>query len=296
MATHDPEFYESPKFSPEPDELRPKQRGCFFYGCVIASVLTVLLIIALALGAFVFYRFLSRTVEQYTSPTPRELPKVQISEDHRKEVMDRFKAFREGVKDGTASEPLILTGDDLNALVEETPELKGKVFFSVEGEKIKGKVSIPLSNLMDIGMLRGRYLNGEAEFKASLSNGILVVVLDSIEVNGQHLPEEAMANLRQQNLAKDITKDPDNAEMIRRFESIEIKDGKIIIKPRPKEPPKAEQDVKKSATDSKPAPKVEHEKGKSEAPKAEAPAPEPPKTNAKAAPAPAAKESSELPD
>src|SRR5436309_7502242 len=151
MATHDPEFYESPKFSPEMDEYRPKQRGCFFYGCVIASVLTVLLIIALAVGAFVFYRFLSRTVEQYTSPTPRELPKVQITEDQRKEVVDRFKAFREGVKDGTASEPLILTGDDLNALVEDTPELKGKVFFSVEGEKVKGQVSIPLSKIMDIG-------------------------------------------------------------------------------------------------------------------------------------------------
>jgi hypothetical protein len=296
MATHDPEFYESPKFSPEPDELRPRQRGCFFYGCVIASVLTVLLIIALALGAFVFYRFLSRTVEQYTSPTPRELPKVQITEDHRKEVVDRFQAFREGVKDGTASEPLVLTGDDLNALVEDTPELKGKVFFSVEGEKIKGQVSIPLSNIagMDIGMLRGRYLNGEAEFKASLSNGILIVVLDSLEVNGQHLPDEAMANLRQQNLAKDATKDPKNAETIRHLESIEIQDGKIIIKPRPKATPKAEQDVKKSAADSKPSSKVEHEKDKSEAPKAEAPAPEPPKT--KAAPAPATKDLSGLPD
>jgi hypothetical protein len=292
MATHDPEFYESPKFSPEPDELRPRQRGCFFYGCVIASVLTVLLIIALALGAFVFYRFLSRTVEQYTSTTPRELPRVQITEDQRKEVVDRFKAFREGVKDGTASEPLILTGDDLNALVEDTPELKGKVFFSVEGEKIKGQVSIPLSKIMDIGMLRGRYLNGEAEFKASLSNGVLIVVLDSIEVNGKHLPEEAMTNLRQQNLAKDFYKDPDNAEMIRRFESIEIKDGKIIIKPRPKQQPSAEENVKKSATDSKPTSKVEHQKDKSEAPEAEAPAPEPPKT--KDATVPAARESSGL--
>ena len=238
-----------------------------------------------------FYRFLSRTVEQYTLTTPRELPKVQITEEQRNDVMDRFKAFREGVKDGTASEPLILTGDDLNALVEETPELKGKVFFSVEGEKIKGQVSIPLGKIMDVGMFRGRYLNGEAEFKASLSNGILVVVLDSIEVNGKHLPEEAMANLRQQNLAKDATKDPDNAEMIRRFESIEIKDGKLIITPRPKATPKTEPNVKKSATDSKPPSKVEHEKDKSEAPEAEAPAPEPPKT--KTATAPAAKESSE---
>jgi hypothetical protein len=103
-----------------------------------------------------------------------------------------------------------------------------------------------------------------------------------------------MANLRQQNLAKDATKDPDNAEMIRRFESIEIKDGKIIIKPRPKQQPSAEEKVKKSATDSKPASKVEHQKDKSEAPEAEAPAPEPPKT--KDATVPAARESSGLPD
>jgi hypothetical protein len=105
-----------------------------------------------------------------------------------------------------------------------------------------------------------------------------------------------MANLRQQNLAKDATKDPDNAEMIRRFESIEIKDGKIIIKPRPKEPPKSEQTAKKSATDHKPPSEAEHEKDKSEAPKAEAPVPEPPKTKTKAATAPSAKESSGLPD
>ena len=61
-------------------------------------------------------------------------------------------------------------------------------------------------------------------------------------------------------------------EMIRRFDSIEIKDGKIIIKPRPKATPKAEQDAKKSAADSKSSSKVEHEIDRSETPKAEAPA------------------------
>jgi hypothetical protein len=296
MATHDPEFYDSPKFSPEPDELRPRQHGCFFYGCVITSVLIVLLILALAIGAYLAYRAINRTVEEYTSTTPRELPKLQITEEERKNAVERFKEFREAVKEGTATEPLVLTSEDLNALVAEVPELKGKVYFTIEEGKIKGQVSMPLSTFVDIGMTRGRYLNGEAEFKASLSDGVLVVTLDSIEVNGKRPPEEAMSNFRQQNLAKDIYKDPDNAEMIRRFESIEIKDGKIIIKPRPKATPKAEQDVKKSAADSKPSSKVEHEKDRSETPKAEAPAPEPTKTKAKAATAPAAKESSGLPD
>jgi hypothetical protein len=296
MATHDPEFYESPKFSAEPDELRPRQRGCFFYGCVIASVMIVLLILALAVGAYLAFRAINRTLEEYTSTTPRELPKLEISEEERQNAVERFKEFRDAVKEGTATEPLILTGDDLNALVEDVPELKGRVYFTIEEGKIKGQVSIPLSTFVDIGMTRGRYLNGEAEFKASLSDGVLVVTLDSIEVNGKRLPEETMSNVRQKNLAEDFYRNPDNAEMIRRFESIEIKDGKIIIKPRPKATPKAEQDVKKSATDHKPPSKLEHEKDKSEAPKAEAPAPETPTTKTKAATAPATKESSGLPD
>jgi len=62
MATHDPEFYESPKFSPEPDELRPRQRGCFFYGCIIASILALLMVILVAVGAFFLYRFANQMV------------------------------------------------------------------------------------------------------------------------------------------------------------------------------------------------------------------------------------------
>src|SRR5262249_36955596 len=127
MATDQPEFYQAPKFSAEYDELRPKQRGCFFYGCVIASVLTVLLILALAVGAYMVYRALNRYLEEYTSTAPRELPKVKLTEDERKSVVDRFEAFRKAIKDQTATEPLVLTGDDLHALVESVPELKDGV-------------------------------------------------------------------------------------------------------------------------------------------------------------------------
>jgi hypothetical protein len=264
MATDDPEFYQAPKFSAEYDELRPRQRGCFFYGCVIASVLTVLLILVLAIGAYMVYRALNRTLEEYTATAPRDLPKLQMPEDERKSVVDRFEAFRKAVKDQTATEPLVLTGDDLNALVDHVPELKDRVYFTIEGDKIKGQVSIPLSIFMDTSMTRGRYVNGQAEFKASLSDGVLVVILDSIEVNGKRPPEEAMANLRQQNLAKDLYKNPDNAEMVRRFKSLEIKDGKIIIKPRAKD--KARGGTDKSAPASLPENPFAREGPKAEAP------------------------------
>ena len=43
-----------------------------------------------------------------------------------------------------------------------------------------------------------------------------------------------MKEIRKQNLAKDAYKDPKNAEMIRKLESLEVKDGKIILRVRAK--------------------------------------------------------------
>ena len=61
-----------------------------------------------------------------------------------------------------------------------------------------------------------------------------MVMLESIEVNGKKPPDEMLAPLRQENLAKDAYKNPKNAEMIRKLESLEVKDGKIILKVRAK--------------------------------------------------------------
>ncbi len=231
MASYDPEFENAPKFSPEYDDSQPRQRGCFFYGCVIASVLTVLMIIALAVLAFFATRLFSRFVEEWTSTEPMELPKVQASEEERKAVWERVGAFKRALDEGTASDPLVLSSDDLNALIEDNPKFRGRLFTRVEGDKLKGQISYPLEGL-GIPMFKGRYLNGEAELKASLSEGILVVTLETLEVNGKHPPEQFLAEMRKQNLAKDAYDNPKNAEMLRRIESLEIKDGKIILKPR----------------------------------------------------------------
>jgi hypothetical protein len=235
MATNDPEFYQAPKFTPEYQQP-PRQRGCFFYGCIIASILMVLVLILAGLAVYFGYRFFTQLVEQYTATAPRDLPKVEMAVDQRASLKKRVEEFGKAVEEGKAVEPLVLTGDDLNALIEVEPafaELKGKVYVKIEGDELKGQVSFPLEKL-GFAPLKGRYLNGEADLKASLNNGVLIVTLDSIEVNGKRVPEEAMTNLRQENLAKDAYKNPKHAETLRKLESLEIKDGKIIIKVRAK--------------------------------------------------------------
>src|SRR5262249_29118335 len=158
---------------------------------------------------------------------PQQLPTVEMPAEQRQVLRERIAAFRKAVSEGAPTEPLVLTSDDLNALIEENPELRGKIYVTIEGDKVKGQVSIPLENI-DLPLFRGRYLNGEAELKASLRDGVLIVTLESFEVNDKRPPEQLLTSLRQQNLAKDVYKDPKNAEMIRKLESLEIKDGKII--------------------------------------------------------------------
>jgi hypothetical protein len=233
MSTNDPEFYQTPKFSPEQYQAPPRQRGCFFYGCIIASVLALLMAILVGILAFVAYRWANRMVEEYTATAPEQLPVLEMPAEKRQEVKDRVEAFRKSVQAGTASEPLVLNSDELNALIEDNPELKGRIYVKVEGDEVKGRVSIPLDKV-PLPMFKGRYLNGEADLKASLFDGELIVHLDEFEVNGKKPPPEFMTELRKQNVAKDAAKDKDSAEMLRKLESLEIKDGKIILKVRTK--------------------------------------------------------------
>ena len=114
---------------------------------------------------------------------------VEMPAAERKALKDRVEAFRKAVEAGTEIEPLILSSDDLNALIEENPELKGTIYAKVEGDELKGRVSFPLDKLkLPLPVFKGRYLNCEADLKASLSDGVLIVTLDGIEVNGERAP------------------------------------------------------------------------------------------------------------
>jgi hypothetical protein len=254
MASSRTDFSDYQKIAPPYDEP-PRQRGCFFYGCIIAAVLSLLLLIAIGVIFFVLYRWLGNVVEEYTATAPSELPKVEMPAEQRATLKERVEAFRAAIKEGRPTEPLVLTADELNALIQDNPDLNGKVFVAIDDDKLKGKVSIPLSQLPMLGLTQGRFLNGEAELKVSLQEGILLVTLESIEVNGKQLPEQLMTSLRNQNLAKDAYKDQRNADEIRKFQSIEIKDGKLTIKAR--DHTKAEEDGKSDGS-----PRIETRDGK----------------------------------
>jgi hypothetical protein len=207
----------------------PQRRGCLFYGCLTCVALAVIA----GLLAFLTVRAIKNKIYAYTDTQPMQMPKVEMTDAEFEILKQRVASFGDGMEQGKPVEPLILTERDINALLAKaanTKELADKVYVSVNGNQVKGQVSIPLSGLGWLG--RGRYLNGEATFNVSLENGVLIVTAEEIKVKGKPLPESFMKRLRQENIAKDAYQDPKNAEAIRKLDSIQVEDSRAIIKAR----------------------------------------------------------------
>ncbi|MFO1515123.1 MAG: hypothetical protein U1F83_19840 [Verrucomicrobiota bacterium] len=207
----------------------PKRRGCLFYGCLTAVVLLLLA----GLLAFLAVRYVRNKLDAYTDTQPMKLPKVEMTDADYQKLQERVKSFGALMQEGKPGEPLLLNEREINALIARSEAGKAfadKVYVSVNGNEVKGQVSMPLSALGWLG--KDRYLNGEAVFKVSLENGVLIVTAQSVKVKGTPLPESFMSQLRQENLAKDAYKDPKNAEAIRKLDSLQVEDDRVVIKAR----------------------------------------------------------------
>ncbi|MCS7468445.1 hypothetical protein NZK35_17470 [Stieleria sp. ICT_E10.1] len=198
--------------------------GCL-WGCLIAGGLFIGSILCAGFGG---YWLISSQIAKYTSDTPVDLPTVEYSEEELAKLDARVETFREKLDAGeTPEEDLVLTADDINALISKNEDFKGKVYVKIENNQVEGDVSIPLDK---VPMGKGRYFNGSATFDVSMDGGVLIVTVDQAELNGEPLPEEFMQAIRQENLAKDVYKDPENAKFMSRFEDIRVEDDKFILR------------------------------------------------------------------
>ena len=212
----------------------PKKRGCLFYGCLTLIILSLV-------GAtllFIAYRYAMKTVaqltEQYTEAAPVVIESVEVPPDQLRGLQDRVAKFVGGLG-GAQAEELVLTAEDINALIAGDPSFKdarNRLFVRIDGDKVNGKVSWPLPDMGPL-KLKGRYINGEASLHVALTNGTLFVGLLDMNVKGKSLPPQLTTALRQENLAKDVMKDPKVAEKFARFDRIEVKDGKVILRNKP---------------------------------------------------------------
>lgn len=206
------------------EAVQKKKHGCLFWGCL--TVIIVGLLIA-GIASFAGYKIYKKTLS-FTSEEPVSISVYKPSQKEYESVRARVDAFRKALDEDREAE-LVLTAADINTLISLDPELKelaGKVYVYIEGGQIRADASIPLNQIPGFS---GRYLNGTVGLKISLENGVLIIHAENVIVDGEPLPEKFMEELRKVNLAKDAYEDVETAELIKKFKSIRIEGGKLII-------------------------------------------------------------------
>jgi len=215
------------------DQTLKPRRGSFFYGCITGVVLLVMVLGALLVGL----HYLKKLVNSYTDTKPIELPTVQMSQAEIDKLKQRFESFQQEVREERPTKPLTLTADDINALIASDKEwqtLKGKFYIRIEGDQLKGEVSVPLQ---EVGwkILKGRYLNGSATFNLDFRNGVLSVSPQTVLVKGKPLPESFMQVIREENFAVGLTNEPAAVAVLKGLQEIRVKEGNLIIMPKEKQ-------------------------------------------------------------
>lgn len=213
---------------------RKSGRGCFFYGCLTSIILVILVAVG---GYFGVRWWFNKQVIALTDTRPMALPEVEFTQAEAEAVRERVDTFSKAVEANEPSEPLVLTGKELNMLIATVPDLaaiRERVHFDIEGDRVKGGISLPVETIPFkwLQKHKGRYLNGAAELNASLSNGVFWVTLQSLEVKGKPLPDQVMAGLRQQNLARDFYKSEEGIKVLEKLQSITVADDRLTIQPR----------------------------------------------------------------
>jgi len=250
-----------------------KPRGCVFYGCAFAAVLGIFAVLLFGLALFFGYRALRDFVQEYGEETARPIPVAEIPADRLEALQARVAAFRSAIEAGSPAEPLVLTAEELNALIDTIPEYKGVFAVDLAADKIRGDVSLPLAAFG----FPGRFLNGTATFDVRIDRGLLIATIDALEVKGKAVPSQFLAKLREQNLARDANLNPKNAAQVARIESVAVKDGKLIISPKSLAAPSADEaEARPVAAGPKPKPDGAEAKPEGVEPKPEPAGPKPP--------------------
>jgi len=219
---------------PNPEPPVQKKHGCFFYGCITSLV--VLLIFGIV--AFIGVRFainrVNKMVAEYTDTSPMTVPKTDMTDAEIKALNDRVAAFNSAVDAHSNTPPLVLTSREINTLFATNPdfkEYKNKFYVALDGDAVKGQVSLPLDDLkMPFLDLKGRYLNGSGAFKASVENGSLSVFVKDLDVRGKPLPDQFMTGLKAQDMAQSLNNNPNAQQPFKKYESVEVTNSTLIIK------------------------------------------------------------------
>lgn len=210
-------------------EGKSSTKNCLIYGCATMFVMFIVGVAILFFGARWGYK---KLVGTYTSATATQLPAVTYTDAEVQSLTNRLDSFKIAANAQTNEVTLTLNARDINVLIHSQDKLKNmrdKFHIEIDKDTVKSAISVPLDNF-GLDALKGRFLNGKAGLKVSVTNGKIDVRLDSLEVNGAPVSPSFMAQLKNENLAKDMQLGPEEEKILQRVEKLTIENGEVILK------------------------------------------------------------------
>lgn len=230
--------------------------SCFVVGCLGVIGMIGVLVLGLVIG---IPYILGQFVERYTDDEPMVFEEVTITREDFAEIEERITTFTEALDQGLDTEPLVLSGEEINAALvyqDDLEEYRDYFRITIEDGLVAGALSFPFSEIPELvdtfSGLDGRYLNGKGVFEVHMRDGILYVHAESFEVKGEPIPEQYMSGIRSENLFGEIQQDPDAQDMLGMIESIEVEGNKIRIVPKPADERPEPREVDEQTFDEEP--------------------------------------------
>jgi len=207
--------------------------GCFGRGCLILVVFAIVLGIACFAGMFwgmhrssaIFHGLFWLTKAQALGQTPVSVPAFTASDSQIQSVHERCGDFEQKARAGQPAE-LELTADDINTLIATNQDLRGKIFVSIEGDRLRCQASLPLAEFIGRS---GYYFNGDVAAELKSPESFENPQLGRVSVNGQAIPSDLLNWKYRSKRLRDYLANYRNDSGVG---TIEIRDGKLIVRSR----------------------------------------------------------------
>jgi len=205
--------------------------GCFARGCLILVVFAIVLAIACLAGLYLGFQrnsaialggyWLAKTHSLANAPVP--VPEFAASDEQIQAVQQRWRDFEHKTRAIQPAE-IELTADDLNSLIAANRYLRGKIYVSIDGNRLRLQASIPLAEYVGRS---GYYFNGDIAIQSDAVASLANPRIESITINGQPLPRDILdwtyGSRRLREYLAEYRNDYDVG-------TIEIRDGKLLVR------------------------------------------------------------------
>src|SRR5437773_7713223 len=133
---------------------RRKGLGCFGRGCLIVLVFAIVLAIACFAGMYwglhrhsaLFYGSYWLAKTRSLAEAPTTVPESSGSDQQIQRAMEGWQDFEQKTRAGQPAE-IELSADDINALIATSDDLRGKVFASIEGNRLRLHTFLPIGGV-----------------------------------------------------------------------------------------------------------------------------------------------------